>query len=66
MPFGLQVVGRFRGDRDLLDASAALESAFNASDELRRPIPTTEALKQPVTALKSIVTDPPDDRLISN
>ncbi|MFY0612292.1 MAG: amidase [Hyphomicrobiaceae bacterium] len=66
MPFGLQVVGRFRSDRDLLDASAALESAFNASDELRRPIPTTEALKQPVTALKSIVTDPPDDRLISN
>ena len=28
MPFGLQVTGRFRGDRELLDAAEAMEQAF--------------------------------------
>ena len=65
MPFGLQVVGRFRGDGELLDASAALEAAFDRSDELRRPIADIETLKQPVPALKSIATDPPNDHLIA-
>ena len=66
LPFGLQVVGRFRGDRELLDASAALESAFAGSEELRRPLPDIAPLAQPVAALKSIATEPPEDRLVAD
>jgi hypothetical protein len=60
MPFGLQVVGRFRGDLALLDAAQALEQAFAAIPQLRRPLPDIGKLRgihNP--ALKSIVTDPP-------
>ena len=39
LPFGLQVIGRFRGDRQLLDISAAMETAFAKSGELARPLP---------------------------
>ena len=35
MPFGLQVIGRFRGDRELLGAAHALEQAFNAIPALQ-------------------------------
>jgi Asp-tRNA(Asn)/Glu-tRNA(Gln) amidotransferase A subunit family amidase len=59
MPFGLQVVGRFRGDRELLGAAHAMEQAFNAISALRRPIPDLGKLAQPQPALKSIVTHPP-------
>lgn len=59
LPFGLQVIGRFRGDRELFDMSAALESAVASSDELRRPVPDTGLLTEPVPALKSIATNPP-------
>ena len=41
MPFGLQVVGRFRGDLELLSASRAMEQAFAAS--YRRPPGCAEA-----------------------
>ena len=59
MPFGLQVVGPFRGDRALLGAAHAMEQAFNAIAALRRPLPDIGKLTQPVPALKSIVTHPP-------
>jgi Asp-tRNA(Asn)/Glu-tRNA(Gln) amidotransferase A subunit family amidase len=59
MPFGLQVVGRFRGDRALLGAAHAMEQAFNALATLRRPRPDLARLALPVPALKSIVTHPP-------
>lgn len=59
MPFGLQVVGPFRGDRALLGAAHAMEQAFNAVPALRRPVPDFGKLAQPVPALKSIVTHPP-------
>jgi len=59
MPFGLQVVGRFRGDRALLGAAHAMEQAFAAIPALRRPLPDLAKLSQPVPALKSIVTHPP-------
>ncbi len=59
MPFGLQVVGRFRGDRALLGAAHAMELAFNALPALRRPVPDLGKLAQPTPALKSIVTHPP-------
>jgi amidase len=59
MPFGLQVVGPFRGDRALLGAAHAMEQAFNAIAALRRPRPDIGKLNQPVPALKSIVTHPP-------
>lgn len=59
MPFGLQVVGPFRGDRALLGAAHAMEQAFNAVPALRRPVPDLGKLAQPVPALKSIVTHPP-------
>ena len=39
MPFGLQVVGRFRGDARLLACAGALERAFAAQPALARPRP---------------------------
>lgn len=59
MPFGLQVTGRFRGDRDLLDAAESLEQAFAAIPGLARPRPDLARLTTPTPALKSIVTHPP-------
>jgi len=59
MPFGLQVIGPFRGDRELLAAAHAMEQAFETMPALRRPRPNIEALLQPTPALKSIVTHPP-------
>ena len=59
MPFGLQVVGRFRGDRALLGAAHAMERAFAAIPGLERPRPDLEKLALPAPGLKSIVTHPP-------
>lgn len=62
LPFGLQVVGPFRGDLRLLAASQALEEAFSANADLRRPRPDPSRLRQADPALDSIVTAAPDDR----
>ena len=59
MPFGLQIVGRFRGDRELLAAAQGMESAFAGNAELSRPRPDLAALKPAEPALTSIVTAPP-------
>jgi Asp-tRNA(Asn)/Glu-tRNA(Gln) amidotransferase A subunit family amidase len=59
MAFGLQVIGRFRGDRDLLDAAEALEQACAQIPGLGRPRPDLAKLKTPTVDLKSIVTHPP-------
>lgn len=63
MPFGLQLVGPFRGDRRVLDIGQALESAFSLDDALRRPTPDLVKLAASRVALKSIVTDAPDEAL---
>ncbi|MGC4008395.1 MAG: amidase family protein [Pseudomonas sp.] len=60
MPFGLQVVGSFRSDHRVLAAAHAMEVAFQASDELRRPRPELDRLRPAEPALKSIVTSPPN------
>ncbi len=60
LPFGLQIVGRFRGDRDLLDAAQAIEASFADTPELARPLPDIDRLGAPVPALRSLITDPPD------
>src|SRR5690606_33071094 len=44
MPFGLQVVGRFGGDLELLDASEAMERAFAGIPGLARPLPDAARL----------------------
>ena len=62
MPFGLQVVGRFRGDLALLAAAQAMEQAFASQPALRRPRPDLTRLRPADPALDSIVTAPPDDR----
>jgi len=59
MPFGLQLIGGFRADRQVLGAAAALEQAFAMSDELRRPRPALDRLRAVEPALRSIVTHPP-------
>lgn len=59
MPFGLHVTGRFRGDRDLLDAAEAMEQAFSTVPGLGRPRPDLGKLAKPTPDLKSIVTHPP-------
>ncbi len=60
MPFGLQVVGRFRSDAALLAISQVLEQAFAGDQRLSRPRPDLQHLPEPVPSLKSIVTAPPD------
>ena len=59
MPFGLQLIGRFRADHHVLGVAAALEQAFARSDELRRPRPALDRLRPVEPALTSIVTAPP-------
>jgi Asp-tRNA(Asn)/Glu-tRNA(Gln) amidotransferase A subunit family amidase len=59
MPFGLQVIGKLRGDQKLLVAAQALESFFEQDSELARPKPKLTELSTPQTELKSIVTHPP-------
>lgn len=59
MPFGLQVIGPFRGDGELLGAAHAMEQAFETMPALKRSRPNIEALRRPVPELKSIVTHPP-------
>jgi Asp-tRNA(Asn)/Glu-tRNA(Gln) amidotransferase A subunit family amidase len=59
MPFGLQVTGRFHGDLEVLDAAEAMEYAFAAIPELRRPRPDLGKLTKPTPELKSIVTHAP-------
>jgi hypothetical protein len=59
MPFGLQVIGRFRGDGEVLGAAHAMEQAFKTIPGLARPLPNLKKLAKPVPALKSIVTHPP-------
>jgi Asp-tRNA(Asn)/Glu-tRNA(Gln) amidotransferase A subunit family amidase len=59
MPFGLQIVGPFHGDRKTLAAAHAMEQVFEQSPALRRPRPDLSKLAQPDPSLKSIVTSPP-------
>lgn len=60
MPFGLQMIGAFRGDAALLAAAHAVEQAFAADGELARPEPDLRALaRTPQPSFKSIVTHPP-------
>lgn len=61
MPFGLQVVGPFRGDRRVLAAARAMEQAFSGDAVLRRPRPDATVLREAHPPLRSIVTAPPDD-----
>lgn len=56
MPFGLQLVGHFRADLQVLGVAAAMERAFANDGELQRPRPRLEALRAVEPALKSIVT----------
>lgn len=59
MPFGLQIVGGFRTDHQVLGAAHAMEMAFAADAQLRRPRPDLSALRMAEPALTSIVTAPP-------
>ncbi len=59
MLFGLQMIGKFRGDLELLDAARAFETLFAASGETRRPLPDIARLRASQVDLKAIVTHPP-------
>ncbi|WP_241291057.1 amidase [Burkholderia stabilis] len=61
MPFGLQFIGPQRSDRRVLDIAQALEEVFARDESLKRPAPDIARLMASHAALKSIVTDPPDD-----
>jgi amidase len=60
MPFGLQVIGRLRGDAQLMAAAQALEQAFASMPALRRTKPDVDVLGTARPELKSIVTHPPE------
>ncbi|PTB20398.1 amidase [Trinickia symbiotica] len=59
MPFGLQVIGRFRGDFELLSAARALEAVCDASPLTRRPKPDIARLLRSDVDLRTLVTHPP-------
>ncbi len=59
LPFGLQIIGRFRADRHTLGVAHAMEQAFAGTEALRRPRPDATRLRQARPALDSIVTAPP-------
>jgi amidase len=63
MPFGLQVIGRHRGDAQLLNCAQSMAEAFAAVTGLGRPIPDPELLDHPVPELQSLVTAPPPANL---
>jgi Asp-tRNA(Asn)/Glu-tRNA(Gln) amidotransferase A subunit family amidase len=56
MPFGMQVVGRFRGDLAVLDAAQALESAWEGIAGLARPKPDLAKLATPQPARAGFAT----------
>jgi Asp-tRNA(Asn)/Glu-tRNA(Gln) amidotransferase A subunit family amidase len=60
MPFGLQVLGRVRGDEDLLAAGFALEALLACDPETARPRPDLDRLRTARADLTSIVTHPAD------
>lgn len=60
MPFGLQVVGPFRGDLRTLGVGRSLEQAFAGIAGLQRPRPDLAALVPAEPALTSIVTQAPN------
>lgn len=62
MPFGLQIVAPFRGDKTLLGIAHALEQVFKQYPELQRPIPDIEHLPIASPSLKSIVTTAPNNK----
>ena len=69
MPFGLQIVGGFRADHQLLGAAHAMEAAFVPGPPLCPPAPGLSALRAAEPALKSIVKTPPvfgDSRLAAS
>jgi hypothetical protein len=59
MPFGMQVIGRFRGDLELLLAARALEAYCESTEDLRRPRPDMAALARSNVDLWTPVTHPP-------
>jgi Asp-tRNA(Asn)/Glu-tRNA(Gln) amidotransferase A subunit family amidase len=60
MPFGLQIVGGFRADHQVLGAAHAMEKAFAGDVQLRRPRPDLAALQPAEPSLTSIVKTPPN------
>jgi Asp-tRNA(Asn)/Glu-tRNA(Gln) amidotransferase A subunit family amidase len=60
MPFGLQIVGGFRADHQVLGAAHAMEKAFSGDIQLRRPRPDLAALRPAEPSLTSIVKTPPN------
>ncbi len=47
LPFGLQLVGKRRGDLELLEISMALEAVFCKNPDLRRATPNLSGLERP-------------------
>ena len=59
MPFGIQLVGRYGADEELLAIAHALEQAMARNPLTARAVPDFAKLQKPQPALKSIVTEPP-------
>ncbi len=60
MPFGLQIVGGFRADHQVLGAAHAMEKAFAGDIQLRRLRLDLAALRPAEPSLTSIVKTPPN------
>ena len=66
MPFGVQLIGRFRGDKHVLDVAQGLERAVSGAEGTGRTVPDLETVIGSDCggdSLKVIVTDAPDGGL---
>lgn len=60
MPFGIQAIGPFRGDAELLAAAISLEEAKQNRPDTRRPVPADRCFQGPANpALRQQASDPP-------
>ncbi|MFK8077862.1 MAG: amidase [Granulosicoccus sp.] len=59
MPFGLQMLGAVRSDKQLLSIASAVETYFALSPETARPKPSLHNIVTADPDLRSIVTHPP-------
>jgi Asp-tRNA(Asn)/Glu-tRNA(Gln) amidotransferase A subunit family amidase len=60
MPFGLQILGKTRGDAELLAAGKVIERLLEQHPETARPRPDMQRMAAMTVNLRSMVTHPPE------
>lgn len=63
MPFGMQILGQANEDAALLSVGLGFERLFQATPEMRRPVPNLRQVQASRVPLQSIVTAAPDGHI---